>query len=122
MNDVTAREAMWRRIAGNDWASFDALPPAIRRRLHEHAYDAWSVNALHLWRAERRRLGSVRALRHLLWWLGECERAERLAFAAAYRRRFDADLPHEAAQATILRYKRGPHTARTGKGTAAPHD
>ena len=46
MNDVTAREAMWRRIAGDDWASFDALPPAIRRRLHEHAYDAWSVNAL----------------------------------------------------------------------------
>jgi hypothetical protein len=31
------REAIWRRFDGDDWAAFDALPPAIRRRLHEHA-------------------------------------------------------------------------------------
>lgn len=40
LNDVTERPHIWRRFDGDDWAAFDSLPPVIRRRLHEHAYDA----------------------------------------------------------------------------------
>ncbi len=36
-NDVTVREAIWRRFAGDGWAAYDALPPAVQRRMHEHA-------------------------------------------------------------------------------------
>lgn len=103
-NDVTERENIWQRFAGDDWSCFDALPPALRQRLREHAYDAWAVNAWTAWRTERRRLGSVRAQRRLLRWLDECERLERAAFAETYRRRYNAALPHDAAQATTLRY------------------
>lgn len=53
-NDGTIRDLIWRRYAGDDWAAFDQLPSAVRRRLSEHAYDAWSVNALMLWRHYRR--------------------------------------------------------------------
>lgn len=103
-NDVTERERIWRRWPGDDWAAFDALPPAIRRRLHQHAYDAWSVNALILWRRFRRRTGSsARAERRLLNYLDDCEALEREAFAAAYRQATGCPLPHDAARATVLR-------------------
>ena len=32
-NDVTERERIWQRFTGDDWTCFDALPPALRRRL-----------------------------------------------------------------------------------------
>ena len=100
-NDVTIREQIWRRFDGDDWTAFDALPPAIRRRLHEHAYDAWAVNALILWRSFRRQTGSgARAERRLLRYLDECEAIERDAFAAAQ----GMALPHIAAGVTVLRY------------------
>jgi hypothetical protein len=103
-NDVTERERLWRRWPGDDWAAFDALPPAIRRRIREHAYDAWTVNALILWRAFRRQTGSsARAERRLLRWLDECEALEREAFADAYRQATGCALPHAAARATVLR-------------------
>ena len=104
-NDVTAREAIWRRYPGDEWAAFDALPPVIRRRLHEHAYDAWAVNALMLWRSFRRQLASsVRAERRLLNYLDSCEALERDAFADRYWRRHGVALPHIAAGASVTRY------------------
>ncbi len=104
-NDHTVRERMWHRYDGNDWASFDRLPPAIRRRLAEHAYDAWSVNALILWRRFRRtRVSAQQAERALLRYLEECEALERAAFAAAHLRRHGTALPHVAARATVLRH------------------
>jgi len=103
-NDVTERERIWERFAGDDWTCFDALPPALRQRLREHAYDAWAVNAWTAWRTERRRVGSARAERRLLRWLDECERLERAAFGESYRRRYEAALPHDAARVTVLRY------------------
>lgn len=107
-NDLTAREAIWRRFAGDDWACFDALPPAIRRRLHEHAYDAWAVNALLLWRSFRRKLGcSARAERRLLRYLDTCEALERAAFAENHRATHGCSLAHLAAGASVLRYERG---------------
>ena len=100
-NDGTIRDVIWRRFDGDDWAAFDALPPVIRRRMHEHAYDAWAVNALMLWRAFRRKTGSsARAERRLLRYLDTCEALEREAFALAQ----GAPLPHVAAGATVLRY------------------
>jgi hypothetical protein len=110
-NDVTERERIWHRFAGDDWACFDALPPALRQRLREHAYDAWAVNAWTAWRTERRRVGSARAQRRLLRWLNECERLERAAFAERYYRQSHAPLPHDAAQATVLRYRQPEATA-----------
>lgn len=104
-NDVTPRPQLWRRYDGDDWAAFDALPPAIRRRLHEHAYDAWAVNALMLWKSFRRQCASSRrAERRLLRWLDACEAAERAAFAEEQRRLHGTALPHLAAAATVLRY------------------
>ena len=104
-NDVTERERIWRRWPGDDWAAFEALPPRIRRRIQEHAYDAWAVNALMLWRAFRRQTGSsARAERRLLRWLDACEADERQAFAAAHRQRTGAELPHLAARASVQRY------------------
>jgi hypothetical protein len=41
-NDVTERERIWRRFPGDDWAAFDALPLAVRQRIHEHAYNPWA--------------------------------------------------------------------------------
>lgn len=106
-NDVTERERIWHRWPGDDWAAFDALPPVIRRRIHEHAYDAWAVNALIAWRAFRRQTGSSdRAVRRLLRWLDACETDERAAFAAAYRRQTGAELPHLGARAAVQRYGR----------------
>ncbi len=103
-NDVTLRAEAWRRHAGDDWAAFDRLPTAIRRRLSEHAYDAWSVNALMLWQRYRRLHPTPeRAQRALLRYLDHCERLERRLFAGAYASRHGHALPHEAARAAVLR-------------------
>jgi hypothetical protein len=103
-NDITLRPHLWRRHDGDDWAAFDALPPAIRNRLHRHAYDAWAVNALMLWRSFRRKYASsARAERRLLRYLDECEALEREAFAEAHRRHHGVALPHVAAGASVLR-------------------
>ena len=104
-NDHTARERMWRRFDGDDWAAFDRLPPAIRRQLAEHAYDVWAVNALMLWRRFRRaRASALQAERALLRYLDECEALERAAFAANHLRQHGTTLPHVAAGATVLRH------------------
>ena len=121
-NDVSAREGVWRRHAGDDWAAFEALPPAVRARLHAHAYDAWAVNALMLWRMFRRRHGnSARAERALLRYLDRCEFLECDAFASSYSRAYGAALPHVAAGVSVLRGgARGGQagmTASPGKGT-----
>jgi hypothetical protein len=103
-NDGTVREAIWRRCDGDAWEAYDALPPAVRRRIHQHAYDAWSVNALILWRQFRRQTGcSKRAERRLLRYLDECEALEREAFAEAYRLQHRLPLPHIAAGVTVMR-------------------
>lgn len=112
-NDITEREGAWRRLPGDGWAAFDALPPSIRRRIQEHAYDAWTVNALALWRCFLRQTGSrARAERRLLRHIDKCEALERAQFDAAHRRAFNAPLPHEAARASVLRYA-ARHDART---------
>lgn len=104
-NDVTARDAMWRRIRGDDWAAFDALPPAVGRRLSEHAYDAWAVNVLVLWRSFRRkRASSARAVVTLLRYLDQLEDMERKAFVASYRQVYGDLLPHDGAAASVLRH------------------
>ncbi len=104
-NDVTERARIWRRFAGDEWDAFDRLPASIRRRMHEHAYDAWAVNALILWRLFRRQLASsARGERRLSNHLDDCERIEREAFAAAYARDWGGTLPHLAAGASVLRY------------------
>jgi hypothetical protein len=55
--------------------------------MQEHAYDAWAVNALMLWRTFRRRLASsAGAERRLLRYLDACEALERTAFAEAHER------------------------------------
>jgi hypothetical protein len=105
VNDLTARDGMWRRFWGDDWAAFDALPAPVRLRLQEHAYDGWAVNALMLWRAFRRKHAcSKRASNTLLRYLDECEALERAAFAAAHLRAYGSALPHVAAGASVLRY------------------
>lgn len=108
-NDMTQRPQIWHRYAGDDWACFDALPGPIRLRLQEHAYDAWAVNALMLWRRLRRKHGgsSTRAMRSLLRYLDECEALEREAYDEAYRQRHGHALPHLAAHASVLRYGGG---------------
>jgi len=103
-NDGTVREAIWRRFDGDIWAAYDALPPSVRGRIQCHAYDAWSVNALILWRRFRRQTASSqRAERRLLRHLDECEALEREAFAETYARRHGTPLPHLAAGASVLR-------------------
>jgi hypothetical protein len=88
--------------------AFDQLPLPIRQRLNEHAYDAWSVNTLILWRRYRRLHGSAeKAQRALLRYLDFCERLERRAFADAYARDHGAMLPHIAADVPVLRYETG---------------
>jgi hypothetical protein len=105
-NDGTVRDLIWRRYAGDDWAAFDQLPPVIRRRLAEHAYDAWSVNALMVWRRYRRLHGSAeRGQRALLRYLDFCEKLERRAFAEIYARETGTTLPHVAADLPVLRYQ-----------------
>ncbi len=112
-NDVTVRPMIWQRHDGDHWAAYDLLPAAIRRRLNEHAYDAWSVNALMLWRRYRRLHPTERrAQRALLRYLDHRERLERHAFAGDYAHRHGHVLPHEAARVAVLRYGR--------PGTSAP--
>ncbi|WP_421989583.1 DUF6525 family protein [Roseococcus sp.] len=108
-NDVTERPRIWRRFGGDDWAAFDALPPAVRQRLHEHAYDAWTVNALFLWKLFRRQTASsARGETRLLNHLKACEKLELEAFAQAYCRQCGGTLPHVAARASTLRYDSRP--------------
>lgn len=108
-NDRTIREAIWRRFPGDEWAAFDQLPAPIRHRLAQHAYDAWSVNALILWRHYRRiHPTAERAVRALLRYLDHCERLERRAFAATYTHRHGTALPHEAANIPVLRSTTSP--------------
>ena len=121
INDLTARDGMWHRFAGDDWAAFDALPLPVRRRLHEHAYDGWAVNALMLWRTLRRRHAStVRALNTLLRYLGECENLERAAFAASHMRSFGSALPHVAARASVLRFDPPRRLTRRARQPTSP--
>ena len=104
-NDNTVRDLIWRRYEGDAWSAFDQLPVKIRRRLNEHAYDPWTVNALILWRHYRQTHPTVaRAERAMLRYLDYCERLERRAFAEDYAQRHGATLPHEAAGAAVLRY------------------
>lgn len=126
-NDVTVRDRIWRRFPGDEWAAFEALPPAVRRRMHEHAYDAWTVNALFLWRMFRRQAGSsARAERRRLRHLDACEALEREAFAETHRRRHGAPLPHLAARVSVQRYAcrcgpawpEAPPSARPGEAPA----
>jgi hypothetical protein len=103
-NDVTLREGHWQRWPGDEWACFDALPPGVRHRLQQHAYDPWAVNALKLWQLFRRQTGSSqRAERRMLRYLDACEAQERSLFAEAYTDRHNHPLPHVAAAATVLR-------------------
>ncbi|MBS0559923.1 MAG: hypothetical protein JSR21_07705 [Proteobacteria bacterium] len=105
-NDGTIRDAIWRRYIGDDWAAFDQLPAAIRRRLGVHAYDTWSVNALILWRHYRGLHPTTeKAQRALLRYLDFCERLERRAFADCYAQQHGDVLPHLAAGVTVLRYE-----------------
>ena len=104
-NDGTVRDAVWKRHDGDDWAAFDKLPPAIRARLREHAYDAWSVNALLLWKRYRRlHPTQARAEQALLRYLDHCERLERRIFALDYASSHGCPLPHDAACIPVLRY------------------
>lgn len=104
-NDIDARITMWRRFDGDDWDAYDTLPEPIRRRMQQHSYDPWAVNALMLWRSFRRKhASSSRAIVTLGRYLDKCERLEREAFAAAHRRRYGTTLPHVAAGASVLRY------------------
>jgi hypothetical protein len=103
-NDITLRQDHWRRWPGDEWDCFDALPPAVRQRLQQHAYDPWAVNALKLWQLFRRQTGSSqRAERRLLRHLEACEAQERALFAQGYAAKHGQPLPHEAAAATVLR-------------------
>jgi hypothetical protein len=112
-NDGTVRHRIWRQFIGDEWGAFDALPPAVRGRLREHAYDPWTVNALMLWRRFRRLHGQPqRAERAMLRYLDHCERLERRAFAAMYQARHGAPLPHDAANATIVRATAGLNPRR----------
>jgi hypothetical protein len=107
-NDGTVRHAIWHRHAGDDWAAYDALPDKVRARMREHAYDPWAVNTFIVWRHYRQKhASSLRAERAVLRFLDECERMERLAFAAAQ----GAVLPHDAAGASVLRYRHSPEPA-----------
>ncbi|WP_025886271.1 DUF6525 family protein [Asaia prunellae] len=99
-NDGTCRKTLWRRYEGDPWAAFDALPQTIRHRLTEHVYDAWSVNALILWRHYKKLYGATpRAERAMIRYLDYCERLEREAFTERH-----GSLPHLDAGATTLRY------------------
>lgn len=105
-NDRTAREAIWRRWGGDEWAAYDGLPPRLRARLAAHAYDPWAANAARLWRLLRRRHADpARRERAFLRHLDACEAAERAAFAGAQARAHGGPplLPHDAARASVLR-------------------
>ncbi|QDH16987.1 DUF6525 family protein [Swingsia samuiensis] len=103
-NDQTLRHEIWRRYTGNEWDAFDALPASIKQRVNDHAYNAWSVNVLMLWKHYKRIYGrTVRAEKALIRYLDYCERLERKAFAEHYYQACGDAYPHDAAQATVLR-------------------
>jgi len=103
-NDGTQRTQIWHRFEGDDWAAYDALPPAIRARLQCAAYDTWPVNVLILWRHYRRQhTDPARAERALSRYLNYCETLERADFAQRFHNDYHTPLPHDAAQASILR-------------------
>ncbi|MFH5927089.1 DUF6525 family protein [Roseomonas xinghualingensis] len=103
-NDVTSRDAIWYRYDGDDWDSYDALPPGVRRRMQDHAYDPWAVNMFKVWKLFRRRhASSVRAERSLLNHLDLCERMELEEFDITHRRATGTALPHVAAGVSVLR-------------------
>lgn len=103
-NERTLRHEMWRRFDGDDWDAFDQLPPSVRQRVTMHAYDAWSVNVLILWRHYKGIYGrNARAERALIRYLDYCERLERQAFASCYTETHGQPLPHDAAQVGVLR-------------------
>mgnify|MGYP003366249185 CR=1 FL=1 len=106
LNDRTFRHEIWQRFNGNEWEAFDQLPELIRKRLNEHVYDAWSVNALILWKHYKRIYGRTpRAERALIKYLDYCERLERQDFSERYTAQCGTPYPHDAAQATVLRTK-----------------
>jgi hypothetical protein len=77
----------------------------VRARLQEHAYDAWSVNALMLWKSFRRKhASSARGEITLLRYIGQCEALERQGYDAKHRKEHGTPLPHVAAGATVMRY------------------
>ncbi|CAI9119503.1 DUF6525 family protein [Acetobacteraceae bacterium LMG 32668] len=103
-NERTLRHEMWRRYEGREWEAFDQLPPLVRQRVTEHAYDAWSVNVLMLWKHYKRVYGrTMRAERALIRYLDYCERLEREAFGARYSAENGRSLPHDAAAVPVLR-------------------
>jgi len=103
-NERTIRHEIWHRFPGDEWAAFDQLPATIRQRLTRHAYEAWTVNVLMLWKRYKGIHGRTpRAERALVRYLDYCERLERAAFAARYAGRYGRPLPHIAANATVLR-------------------
>ncbi|MCQ8280022.1 DUF6525 family protein [Acetobacteraceae bacterium KSS8] len=119
-NDATIRSQIWRRHAGDAWAAFETLPPAIRRRLSEHAYDAWTVNALALWRRfQRIHRTQARAERAMLRAIDHCERLERRAFSAAWEARWGTRFPHDAAGVSVLRSH--PLCGETTARDSLPH-
>ena len=114
-NDRTSREGRWRRHEGDDWDAFDSLPPGIRARLAEHAYDAWSVNALALWKRYRRMYPAPgRAERALIRYFDHCERLERRMFAERWASEHGGVLPHDAARVDVLRYSSAVADVRSG--------
>ncbi|GAN68769.1 DUF6525 family protein [Acetobacter orleanensis] len=103
-NERTLRHEMWRRYNGDDWQAFDQLPPLVRQRVATHAYDAWSVNVLILWKHYKRTYGNtLRGQRALIRYLDYCERLERDAFAEHYTHQYGTMLPHDAACVSVLR-------------------
>ncbi|GBR48401.1 DUF6525 family protein [Neokomagataea thailandica] len=104
LNDRTFRDQIWQRFDGDAWEAFDQLPPSIRQRLAEHVYDAWSVNALMLWKHYKRIYGRTqRAERALMRYLDYCERLERQDFATRYAAQYGIPYPHDAAKVSVLR-------------------
>lgn len=107
-NERTLRHEMWRRYTGDDWQAFDQLPPLVRQRVASHAYDAWSVNVLMLWKHYKRTYGNtLRGQRALIRYLDYCERLEREAFADHYTNQYGTMLPHDAACVSVLRDQAG---------------
>ncbi|GAN52851.1 DUF6525 family protein [Tanticharoenia sakaeratensis] len=103
-NERTLRHQVWRHYEGNAWDAFDQLPPRVRKRVTEHAYDAWSVNVLILWQHYKRVHGPTpRAEGALIRYLDYCERLERQVFAEHYAAEHGAPLPHDNARVEVLR-------------------
>lgn len=102
-NERTLRHEIWRRYKGMTGRRLTSSP-LVRQRVTTHAYDAWSVNVLILWKHYKRTYGNtLRGQRALIRYLDYCERLEREAFAEHYKSHYGTLLPHDAACASILR-------------------